>query len=94
MVKTAFFTADQDEDAQRGSGRPIPPLVSEIQAATTNGGTKPQGDLTPDFLALSLSPRANYSLADSRCRATPGHTSFECSSGSSAPPGQPRNRED
>jgi len=53
MVKTAFFAADQDEGAQRGSGRPIPPLVSEIQAATTNTGTKPQGGLTPDFLALS-----------------------------------------
>jgi hypothetical protein len=53
MVKTAFFAADQDEGAQRGSGRPIPPLVSEIQAATTNAGTKPQGDLTRDFLALS-----------------------------------------
>src|ERR1700731_933470 len=54
MVKTAFFAADQDEGAQRGSRRPIPPLVSEIQAATTNAGTKPQGGLTPDFLALSL----------------------------------------
>jgi hypothetical protein len=54
MVKTAFFAADQDEGAQRGSGRPIPPLVSEIQAATTNTGTKPQGGLTPDFLALSV----------------------------------------
>jgi hypothetical protein len=53
MAKTAFFAADQDEGAQRGSGRPIPPLVSEIQAATTNAGTKPQGDLTRDFLALS-----------------------------------------
>ena len=32
----------------------MPPLVSEIEAATTNTGTKPQGGLTPDFLALSL----------------------------------------
>ena len=56
MVKTAFFAADQDEGAQRGSGRPIPPLVTEIQAATTNTGTKPQGGLTPDFLALSMIP--------------------------------------
>ena len=47
MVKTAFFAADRDEGAQRGSGRPIPPLVTEIQAATTNTGTKPQGGLTP-----------------------------------------------
>ena len=55
MVKTAFFAADQDEGAQRGSGRPIPPLVTEIQAATKNTGTK-QGGLTPDFLALSMIP--------------------------------------
>ena len=27
--------------------------MSEIQAATTNAATKPQGDLTPDFLAPS-----------------------------------------
>ena len=47
------FAADQDEGPQRGSGRPIPPLVSEIQAATTNAGARAQGDLTPDFLALS-----------------------------------------
>jgi hypothetical protein len=40
----------------RGSGRPIPPLVSEIQVATTNAGTRAQGGLTPDFLALSLYP--------------------------------------
>src|SRR5271166_5764793 len=57
MVKTAFFAADQDEGAQRGSGRPIPPLVSEIQAATTNAGARPQGGLTPDFLTLSSSSR-------------------------------------
>ena len=43
------FAADQDEGHQRGSGRPIPPLVSEIQAA----GARAQGGLTPDFLALS-----------------------------------------
>jgi hypothetical protein len=30
------------------------PLVSEIQAATTKAGARTQGDLTPDFLALSL----------------------------------------
>ena len=44
------FAADQDEGAQRGSGRGIPPLVSEIQAATTNAGTRAQGGLTPDLL--------------------------------------------
>ena len=47
------FAADQDEGPQRGFGRPIPPLVSEIQAATTNAGARPQGGLTPDFLTLS-----------------------------------------
>src|SRR6202040_2325126 len=51
------FAADQDEGAQRGFGRPIPPLVSEIQAATTNAGARPQGGLTPDFLALSSPAR-------------------------------------
>jgi hypothetical protein len=29
------------------SGRPIPPLVSEIQVATTNAGARAQGGLTP-----------------------------------------------
>jgi hypothetical protein len=47
------FAADQDEGAQRGSGGPIPPLVSKIQTATTNAGARTQGGLTPDFLALS-----------------------------------------
>src|SRR5580704_2359584 len=47
------FAADQDEGPQRRSGRPIPPLVSKIQVATTNAGTRAQGGLTPDFLALS-----------------------------------------
>jgi len=47
------FAADQDEGTERGSGRGISPLVSEIQAATTNAGTRAQGGLTPDFLALS-----------------------------------------
>jgi hypothetical protein len=47
------FAADQDEGPQRGSGRPIPPLVSKIQAATTNARARAQGGLTPDFLALS-----------------------------------------
>ena len=48
------FAADQDEGPQRGSGRPIPSLVSKIQVATTNAGAKAQGGLTPDFLALSF----------------------------------------
>src|SRR5271165_1042713 len=47
------FAADKDEGPQRGSGRPIPPLVSKIQVATTNAGARGQGGLTPDFLALS-----------------------------------------
>jgi hypothetical protein len=37
------FAADQDEGPQRGSGRPIPPLVSKIQVATTNAGARAQG---------------------------------------------------
>jgi hypothetical protein len=49
------FVADQDKGAQRGFGRPIPPLVSEIQAATINAGARAEGGLTPDFLALSRS---------------------------------------
>ena len=48
------FAADQDEGPQRGSGRPIPPLVSKIQVATTNAGARAEGGLTPDFLALSI----------------------------------------
>jgi hypothetical protein len=55
------FAADQDEGPQRGSGRPIPPLVSKIQVATTNAGARAQGGLTPDFLALS--DYGNCSLA-------------------------------
>ena len=47
------FAADQDEGPQRGSGRPIPPLVTKIQVATTNAGARAQSGLTPDFLALS-----------------------------------------
>ena len=43
-----------DEGLQRGSGRPIPPLVSKFQIATTKAGAKAQGGLTPDFLALSI----------------------------------------
>src|SRR5580704_9044232 len=49
------FAADQDEGPQQGSGRPIPPLVSKIQVATTNAGARAEGGLTPDFLALSMS---------------------------------------
>jgi hypothetical protein len=51
-----LLPADLDEGPQRGSGRPVPPLVSEIQAATTTAGTRAQGGLTPDFLALSTLP--------------------------------------
>src|SRR5208337_5044301 len=53
----APFAADKDKGPQRGSGRPIPPLVSKIQVATTNAGARAQGGLTPDFLALSLTRR-------------------------------------
>ena len=52
-ARGASFAADQDDGPQRGSGRPIPPLVSKIQVATTNAGARAQGGLTPDFLALS-----------------------------------------
>ncbi len=48
------FAADKDEGPQPGSGRPIPPLVSKIQVATTNAGARAEGGLTPDFLALSF----------------------------------------
>ena len=48
----------QDEGPQRGSGRPIPPLVSKIQVATTNAGARAEGGLTPDFLALSINTAA------------------------------------
>src|SRR5260370_10605246 len=48
------FAADQDEGPHRGSGRRMPPLVSEIEAATTNAGARAEGGLTPDFLALSI----------------------------------------
>jgi hypothetical protein len=43
------FAADQDKGAQRGFGRPIPTLVSEIRTATTNAGDRAQGGLTPTF---------------------------------------------
>src|ERR1700692_2981534 len=62
------FAADQDEGPQRGSGRPIPPLVSKIQVASTNAGARAQGGLTPDFLALSpvVSERYMKSFRDAR----------------------------
>ena len=53
-ARGASFAADQDEGPQRGSGRPIPPLVSKIQVATTNAGARAEGGLTPDFLSLSI----------------------------------------
>src|ERR1700757_4297050 len=52
-ARGASFASDQDEGSQRGSRRPIPPLVPKIQVTTTNEGAKAQGGLTPDFLALS-----------------------------------------
>jgi hypothetical protein len=53
LARCASFAANQDKGAQRGFGRPIPSLVSKIQAPTTNSGARAQGGLTPDFLALS-----------------------------------------
>src|ERR1700739_869586 len=53
-ARGASFAADQDEGPQRGSGRPIPPLVFKIQVPTTNAGARAQGGLTPNFLALSV----------------------------------------
>jgi hypothetical protein len=54
------FAADQDEGSQRGSRRPVPPLVPKIQVTTTNEGARAQGGLTPDFLALSTCDRRAY----------------------------------
>src|ERR1700738_3696783 len=59
-ARGASFAADQDEGPQRGSGRPIPPLVSKIQVATTNAGARAEGGLTPDFLALSTSTARTF----------------------------------
>jgi hypothetical protein len=56
LARCPSFAADQDEGPQRGSGQSIPSLVSEIQAATTNAGTRAQDGLTPDFLTLSTPP--------------------------------------
>ena len=66
------FAADQDEGPQRGSGRPIPPLVSKIQVATTNAGARAEGGLTPDFLALSLRSKLNSRMG----RTTNGFFSY------------------
>jgi len=52
-ARSASFAADKNEGPQRGSGRPIPPLVSKIQVTTTNAGARAQGGLTPDLLTLS-----------------------------------------
>ena len=48
------FAANQDEGAQRGSGRRVPWLVSEIPAASPNAAPRAQGGLTPDLLTLSV----------------------------------------
>src|SRR5271166_3074780 len=65
----APFAADKDKGPQRGSGRPIPPLVSKIQVATTNAGARAEGGLTPDFLALSVlgDQRHFHRLTPVRC---------------------------
>ena len=44
---------DQDEGSQRGSRRPIPPLVPKFQITTTNEGAERKAAGPPDFLALS-----------------------------------------
>jgi len=49
--------------------RGIPPLVSEIQAATTNAGTRAQGGLTPDLLTLSLGRTRGKSVLPRRSTA-------------------------
>jgi hypothetical protein len=53
-TRGASFAADKDEGPQRGSGRPIPPLVPKIQVATSNAGARAEDGLTPDFLSLSI----------------------------------------
>src|SRR5208282_5123444 len=77
-ARGASFAPDQDEGPQRGSGRPIPPLVSKIQVATTNAGARAQGGLTPDFLALSAL-WANLSRSEQRVAwlAGQGHRNAE-----------------
>jgi hypothetical protein len=74
-ARGSSFAADQDEGPQRGFGRPIPPLVSKIQVATTNAGARAQGGLTPDFLALSYWPPAIRppSLKPYEARCVPGN---------------------
>src|SRR5579863_111116 len=47
------FAADQDEGARSGSGRRVPPLVSEIQATITGADDRTKGSLTPDLLTHS-----------------------------------------
>jgi hypothetical protein len=44
-----IFCCRPGRGPQLGSGRPIPPLVSKIQVATTNAGTRAQGCLTQTF---------------------------------------------
>src|SRR5271166_1060087 len=66
-ARGASFAADQDEGSQRGSGRPIPPLVSKIQVTSTNAGARAQGGLTPDFLALSIAIFKNEFLGRPMC---------------------------
>src|SRR5271166_6327365 len=63
LARPPSFAADQDESPQRGSGRRIPPLVSEILAGTTNAGARAQSGLTPDFLTLS-----STMISWSKCR--------------------------
>ena len=48
-----LFATDQDEGPERRTGQGVPPVVPEIQTATTNAGTRAKGRLTPDLLTLS-----------------------------------------
>jgi hypothetical protein len=64
LLHHAFADHLVHESAKKsGVGQPIPPLLSEIQVATTNAGARAQGGLTPDFLAPTALTRIDpYSL--------------------------------
>jgi len=55
LYERTGLSTDKESVIRRASSQDslIPPLVSEIQAATTNAGTRAQGGLTPDLLTLS-----------------------------------------
>jgi hypothetical protein len=51
---------DTDEGPERRTGRGVSPVVSEIQASMTNGGTSARGSVTPDLLTLSALGTSPY----------------------------------